>query len=157
MYYVFCFKQDIVSFFWLNFQNRFFVPCPIKDISFYKILSWEKIFIKSPYYEEKKGDKKEYTHPLSPSTPSHTIQNIILWKTKKTHLPTFKNNQTFPSHATQETTSWVSKKQLLCKGVELPRPSLHTQKETLLEKKRKISNPWSLSLKFHLELVIHLM
>jgi hypothetical protein len=72
-----------------------------------------------------------------------------------------RNNQTFPSHATQETTSWVSppshQKQLICQGVELPHPSLLTQEKTLLKKKRKISNPSSLFLKVHLQFVILLM
>jgi len=35
----------------------------------------KKKFIKSPYYERKK-EKKEYTHHLSPTTPSHTTKEI---------------------------------------------------------------------------------
>jgi hypothetical protein len=40
--------------------------------------------------------------------PSHTTKRIIPWKIKKSYLLALKNNQTFPSHATQETTHWIT-------------------------------------------------
>jgi hypothetical protein len=98
---------------------------------------------------------------MSPTTPSLTIKTKILGKQKKTHLPTLRNNQTFSSHATQETTSWVSppshQKQLLCKGVELPRPSLLTQKKNPFRKEKNFFSLSSLFLKLHLQLVTLLM
>jgi hypothetical protein len=42
---------------------------------FIKKILEKKIFIKSPYNERKK-EKKEYTHRLSPTTPSHTTKEI---------------------------------------------------------------------------------
>jgi predicted transcriptional regulator len=44
---------------------------PKKDINFYKIFSWEKIFIKSPYHKKKRQKKKfihflQTTHPTPP-------------------------------------------------------------------------------------------
>jgi len=77
-----------------------------------------------------------------------------------------KNNQTSPSHATQETTLWDSphpkknspvpiplKKPLLERGGITPSSPLHPKK-TFLKKKRKILTPPSLFLKLHLQLVI---
>jgi hypothetical protein len=61
---------------------------------------------------QKKKRKKNKPTPFL-NHPSHTTQKKFLskkdlWKIKKSHLPTLKNNQTFPSHATQETNPWVS-------------------------------------------------
>jgi hypothetical protein len=57
--------------------------------------------------QKKKKTKKKY--PLSsPNTPSQTTKKQIPWKIKKSHLPTLKNNQTSPSHATQLTNLWIS-------------------------------------------------
>jgi hypothetical protein len=83
--------------------------------------------------------RKTNTHLFSPNTPSHTTKRIIPWKIKKFPPSYLENNQTSPSHATQETTLSVSphpkkihlsqslKKNLLWKGVELPHPPLLTQ------------------------------
>jgi hypothetical protein len=87
-------------------------------------------------------------------------------KLKISHLPNLKNNQTSPSHATQETNLWVSpnpkriqlfqslKKNFFWKGVELPHPPLLTQKNTFLKNKIKFLIPHPVSLKLHLKFVI---
>jgi len=90
---------------------------------------------------QKKKRQKKNAHLLFPNTPSYTTKRIFFRKLKKSHLLALKNNQTFPSHATQETTLWVNphpkkihlsqslKKPLLLKGVELSHPPLFTQKK----------------------------
>jgi hypothetical protein len=72
-----------------------------------------------------------------PTNHNANIHNLD----KKSHLFILRNNQTFLSHATQETNLYVSphpkkihlsqslKKTLLWKGVELPHPPLLTQKK----------------------------
>ncbi len=65
------------------------------DIDLSKIFSWEYIFIKSSYYERKKEKKKIPPHPTPP-------KNYFLENKKNPNLPTLKNNQTSPSHATQK-------------------------------------------------------
>jgi len=74
------------------------------------ILIWIKYFLEnksslSHHIMKEKRRKKEYTHPLSPTTPSHTTKKKFLEKQKKLNLVTLRNNQTSPSHATQKTTS----------------------------------------------------
>jgi hypothetical protein len=51
-----------------------------------------------------KKNEKHYTHPfLQPPIPHHQRKNS-LGKKKPPNLPTLKNNETYVSHATQETT-----------------------------------------------------
>jgi hypothetical protein len=40
--------------------------------------------------------------------PHFTPPKTIPWKIKKIRIPILKNNQTFPSHATQETNLWIN-------------------------------------------------
>ncbi len=123
------------------------------NINFYKIFSWEKLFIKSSYSEKKKTE--EYTHPIFPTTPSHTTKKIIPWKIKKS--PTFlfwkttkllypmppkkqpfelipipKNNHLSQSHTL---------KKILWKVLELSHLPFLTQKKPLLKQKNKNKNP----------------
>jgi len=96
------FKQNIKIFVLKFFHSQ------KKFVNFYKIFSSEKNFIKSPYQKRRRQYIKIYTRPLSPTTPSHTTKNQFLGKLKKSLFPTLKNNQTSPSHATQETNLWIS-------------------------------------------------
>ncbi len=80
-----------------------------------------------------KKNEKHYTHPfLQPPIPHHQRKNS-LGKKKPPNLPTLKNNETYVSHATQETTLKnsphppqknspfpIHPKNLLWKGMELP-------------------------------------
>ncbi len=134
-------------------------PFQKKDINFYKIFSWEKFFIKSPYHKrKKKGIPPAFSNHPHPTPPKESF----FGKKFKSHLHALKNNQISPSHATQETTLWVNphpkkihlpqsiKKNLLWKGVELP-ILLSSPKKTLLKKEKiKILIPHSLFLKLHL-------
>ncbi len=128
-------------------------------IIFYKIFSWEKIFIESPYH------KRKYTHPLSPTTPSHNTKTLFLRIFFKSHLPTLRNNQTFPFHATQETTLWISPhpqknrlsqshiKKLMWKRVELSHHALLAETKPFWKRKTKFLTPSPLFLKLHLQLL----
>ncbi len=76
-----------------------------KDINFYKIFSWEKIFIKSPYHKRKIDKKKQYPPPFSNHPiPHHQKTNslefflnptFLLWETTKLLLPMPPKKQTF--------------------------------------------------------------
>jgi hypothetical protein len=59
-----------------------FLHSPKIYINFIKYFFEKKIFIKSPYHKREK-DKNNDTHPLSPTTPSHTTKKIIPLKIKK--------------------------------------------------------------------------
>jgi hypothetical protein len=78
----------------------------------------------------------------------------LLGKLENSYLPTLKNNQTSPSHATQETTFWVSPHTKNNSPIHIPlkKPPLERDgitpsspphpKKTLL-KKKKNPNPFS--------------
>jgi len=133
-----CLKQNRILFvFLLNFHAQKL------DIDLSKIFSWEKIFIKSPYYERKKRKKKKYP-PLSPTTPSHITKTITFWKTKKT--PTFqpwKRTKLFPPmppkkqpleivpHPPKKSLLPIPPKKILHKRVELFCLPFPTQKKSL--------------------------
>jgi hypothetical protein len=56
-----------------------------------------------------KNKNKKIDPPPFSSHPIPHHQKTIPWKIKKkSHLPTLRINQTFPSNATQETNPWVS-------------------------------------------------
>jgi hypothetical protein len=117
-----------------------------KDINFYKIFSWEKIFIKSPFHPQKKMKKKRQTHPLSPTTPSHATKKIIPWKVKKTlaFLPWESTKFLPPMRFKKQTLRLVPisnkihfshsfKKNLLEKGgIDLSYPSPHPKRTFLI-------------------------
>jgi hypothetical protein len=110
------------------------------------------IFIK--YFLEKKSSLSHHITKENIPTPFFQLphptppKKLFLRIFFKSYLPTLKNNQTFPSHATQETTPWVSPhrkknylsqshiKELLWKGVELSHPPL-TKKKPFLKRKMK--------------------
>ncbi len=118
----------------------------------YIIFSWKKIFIKSPYHKRKK-DKKTNTHPLSPTTPSHTTTKLIpwifkkkftflLWETTKLFLPISPKKQTFglvPIPKKIHLSQSLKKKPPL----NLPHPPLLTQKKPFWKKRIKTPNPSS--------------
>ncbi len=133
-------------------------PFPQKRYYFYKIFPWEKIFIKSPYHKRKKVKKKNIPiHFLQTPHPTPPKEQF-LGKTKKISPSCLEKNQTFPSHATQETTLWLNphpnkfdlsqslKTKPLFEGVELPHLLLLTQKNPF-EKEKENPNPLSLFLK----------
>ncbi len=125
-----------------------FFHSPKKDINFYKILIWEKIFIKSPCHKKKKKTKKKHTHLLPSNIPPHITKRIIPWK--------FKNPTFLPQKTTKLLPLMPPKKQpfalvpipkkihlskslernLLWKGVELPHPPFFTQKNPFWKKKK---------------------
>jgi hypothetical protein len=83
-----------------------FFHSPINDINFSEIFSREKIFIKSPYHQQTPKKKKKKTiHVLQTPPPPPPKEKFL---EKKSHLLALQNNQSSPSHATQETTFWVS-------------------------------------------------
>ncbi len=75
-----------------------------KDIDLYKIFSWEEFFSSHHIMKEKQEKQRIYPPPFS-NNPILNHQRNNSLETKKTpNLPTLRNNQTSPSHATQETT-----------------------------------------------------
>jgi hypothetical protein len=97
-----------------------------------------------------------------PTNHNANIHNLD----KKSHLFILRNNQTFLSHATQETNLYVSphpkkihlsqslKKTLLWKGVELPHPPLLTPKKPFCKRFFLKKTPHPHFVKLHLQLVI---
>ncbi len=132
---MFGFKQDIVSF-----LVKFFFPGPKKDISFYKILSWEKIFIKSPYYGKKKETKKNIpTTCLQPPHPSPSKQKFLENKKKPIFLPWETIKLSPPMPLKKQPLGLVprpTKNNSFVKGWNYPVLPSSPKKKTLLEKKR---------------------
>jgi hypothetical protein len=136
-----------------------------KILFFYKIFSWDKIFIKSMSQKTKIKLKKK-TQPLSLTTSSHTTKKIIPWKIKEIS-PSYLQNQlnfSLPCHPRNKPFGLVPisnkihfsqsiKKKLLWRGVELTYPRLFTQKKPFWKRFFK-KNPCPLFLKLHLQLVI---
>ncbi len=118
-----------------------------KDMNFYKIFSWKKIFIKSLYHKRKKKYQPLFSNH---AIPHHQKKNSLKFFLKSC-LPTLRNNQTSPSHATQEQTFGfvpiqkksslpIHKKNLLWKGMKLPHPPLLTQKKPFWKGKKRVPN-----------------
>ncbi len=98
-----CLKQNRILFvFLLNFHAQKL------DIDLSKIFSWEKIFIKSPYYERKKRKKKNIYPPPSPTTPSHITKTITFWKQKKPQPSNLEKGPNFSLPCHPKKTPWDS-------------------------------------------------